>query len=214
MLGLVEPVHLVTEVKASVYSSGCGKSFKSKDGMPDNLSGWSSDITCPLCATRLFVVHKRLENLVEMKKSLDLDDPTVAKKFHFSGKKFGFRWLLGGRLVYVYESPEGFSPMMALCMQNFVPDTLEREPMYTDAQTVAREWIIKHGDNFASTGKSPAKKHRQRIVKTAPSKPKIPEGYEGPLCKSCGKHDEGDFMPHPELMLEHLCMTCLVSGKK
>lgn len=205
-------IHLLTEQKAQDFTTGCGRSTRSKD-MPPDMTGWSMEVTCPLCVTRLFVAHKRLENLVEMTKTIDLDDPTVAKKFHFSGKRFGFRWLIDGRVIYVYETPDGFSPMLALPIQNFVPDTHNRDCTYADAQSAARDWIIKHEDGFANPTAAHSK-HKKAVIKSAPRKPKMPAGYDGPLCASCGKPDEGDFMPHPENMLAHLCMTCLVAGKK
>lgn len=198
-------IHLLTEQKGTEFLSGCGLGWKDKDKPPD-LTGWSMDLTCPLCITRLFVTHRKVTDL---SKTLDLDDPTVAKKFHFSGKRFGFRWLIDGRVVYVYSTPDDFSPMLALPIQNFVPDTHGRDCTYADAQSAARDWIIGHEDGYSAA--QPAKK---KAALVSPPKPKVPAGYTGPLCKGCGKPDEGDFMPHPENMIEQLCMTCLVAGKR
>ena len=197
-------VHLLTGQSSSEYKAGCGIVLKSKDGMPDDFSGWSSDISCPKCATRLFVTHN-------MTKLIDIDNPEVAKKFHFSSKPWGFRWLIDEQLVYVYEQPEAPYAMCAFAVYTFVPECLERTPTYTDAQTAAREWVIKHGDNRVHNA---PKKHRAAVKKAAPPpKPRIPEGYTGALCCVCGKIDEGDFVPNPENMLEEICMTCLISKK-
>lgn len=196
-------IHLLTEQKAEIYTAGCGLEQKSKS-KPANVTAWSMDLTCPSCITRLFVTHRKVDDLA---KTIDLDNPEVAKKFHFTGKQFGFRWLIDHPVLYVYETPDEFSPALALPIQNFV-DIHGRAATYPDAQVTAREWIIHHADNF----NAPAVKKKKVIA--SPPKPKVPEGYTGPLCKGCGKHDEGDFMPHPENMLEQLCMTCLVAGKR
>lgn len=193
-------VHLLTGQKGTTYKTGCGVDLKSKEAMPDNVSGWSSNISCPPCATRLFVTHN-------MHKTIDLDDPTVAKKFHFSGKPFGFRWILDGRVVYIYEDPEGFSAMCCIPISNFVPDTLQRECTYVDAQAAAREWVIKHGDGHI---RDAPKQHRKKVISSAPRKKAPPEGYTGSLCVKCGKIDEDDLVPNPENMFEEVCMVCLL----
>lgn len=196
-------VHLLTSQKETTYNSGCGLSQKAKGPMPDNFSGWSSDITCPKCATRLWVTHS-------MTKILDLDDPTLVQKFHFTGKPWKFRWLRGEQLVYIFEENSN-SAMCAVPVSNFVPDCLQRTPEYTDAQVTAREWVIKHGNNREYNA---PKNHRNRVKKTAPPpKPKVPEGYTGSLCCVCGKIDEGDFVTDPNNMLQEICMTCLISQK-
>lgn len=199
-------VHLLTSQKDSSYNSGCGLSEMSKTGMPSDFSGWSSDITCPKCATRLWVTHG-------MTKIIDLDDPAVAKKFHFTGKPFGFRWLIGSQLVYIYESPEELSPACAIPISNFVPECLHRPCEYSDAQTTAREWVIKHGDGRVVSTSTSKKKPpvRSRARKPAPPpKPFVPADYTGELCAKCGKIDEGDFVPNPNNMLEQVCMVCLL----
>lgn len=197
-------VHLLINQKDTVYKAGCGVESKVKGPMPDDFSGWSSDITCPKCATRLWVTHS-------MTLILDLDDPTVAQKFHFSSKPWGFRWLRDGALIYIYETPEESSPMCAVPVSKFVPETLNRPPTYEEAQQAAKAWVIKHGDNRTH---SAPKRHRAKVKKAAPPpKPRIPEGYTGSLCAKCGKIDEGDFVPNPENMLEEVCMTCLIGSK-
>lgn len=207
-------VHLLTKQQGNVYTTGCGREEKSSSGMPDDISGWSHDVTCPLCATRL-IVHKRLESHEEMTKLIDLDDPNVAKKFRFEGKRHGFRWLIGTPLVYVYNYHEDYSAMLALPIQNFVPEIHGREITYEDAQVTARAWITKHGDSFAATGALTASTSASRKRMTRqPPKPVVPPGYDGPLCAKCGKIDEGDFMPNPANMLEEVCMPCLIKGSK
>ena len=194
-------IHLLTERKADIYTSGCGLTARS----PSELTAWSMDLTCPSCITRLFVTHRRVDNVTL---TLDLDNPEVAKKFHFSSKPFGFRWLVNKPVLYVYETPEEPSPALALPIQNFVPEIKERPATYEDAQVTAREWVTHHEHHFSAP-----KKQKKRVI-TSPPKPKIPEGYDGPLCVKCGKIDEGDFMPNPENMFEQVCMVCLIKTNK
>lgn len=196
-------VHLLTGQSSSEYNTGCGIVLKSKDGMPSDLSGWSSDITCPTCATRLFVTH-------DMTMIVDLDDTERVQKFHFGGKPWKFRWLRNELLIYIYEE-HGDHAMCAIPISNFVPECLSRTPTYEDAQAAAREWVIKHGDNRVHNA---PKRHRATVKKAAPPpKPKVPEGYDGALCCKCGKIDDGDFVPNPNNMLEEICMTCLIKQK-
>lgn len=200
--------HLLVGQSGSSYNAGCGESLKSTDGMPENISGWSSDISCPTCATRLFVSH-------DMTKIIDLDDPRVAKKFHFNSKPWGFRWVIDVPLLYVYTKPEAHYAMCAVPVGNFVPEVLIRQCTYSDAQTAAREWVIKHGENRmpVTTGKRPQRKAKVKATKPqVPPKPAIPAGYTGVLCAKCGKIDEGDFVPNPTNMLEEVCMVCLVKA--
>lgn len=167
--------------------------------MPAEITSWNRYVTCILCATRA-VVHKRLESWESMKALIDLDNPEVAKKFHFTGKRFRFRWLISGRLVYVYNSEQSISPMMAIHID---PD----EPsLYEHAQAAARNWIVNHGDGHAEPN-THERTRRQAIIKIAP---RVPAGYTGPLCPGCKKPDEGDFVDHGE---QKVCVTCLIGGK-
>lgn len=204
-------VCVLTAQAGDLYTTGCGRQYKSSE-MPEEVTGWSSEVTCPLCATRV-LFHQKVENFNEMTLLIDLGNPEVAKPFHFSTKRFRFKWVVGGRLVYVYNSELDYSPMLAIGIA--YPD----EPTYENAQVLAKLWILEKEDHFAVTGAprgavSVSGGGYKRARKSAPPKPIVPPGYDGLLCSTCGKIDEGDFMPSPTNMLEQVCMTCLVKGSK
>jgi len=157
------------------------------------LSGWSSKVTCPLCATRV-IVHKKVETWEEVTLLIDLEDPTVAKFFHFESKRFKFAWLIGLSTIYVYNEREAYSPSFA------IPIPYEDEKTYENAQVTAKMWILEHGDRHAPSG--PARK-------STPKKP-----VAGPHCDKCGKKDEGDCVESPADSTLLRCMPCYIKGAR
>ena len=187
-------IHALKSQSNGLYQACCGITVKARS-LPDDFTGWNSKTTCPCCAT-CTVLHLHLTTWEEVMLLIDLDDPAVAQRFHFTGKRFSFRWLIGGRLIYVYNSQESFSPMLAIHLP------YGEESSYQVAQLTAREWISKHGDSHGETT------HK---AKPALQKPVVPSG---PHCDYCKKPEEGDCVPHPKDPTLLACMACFIKESR
>lgn len=199
-------VHLLTAQSAQEYTSGCGLGWKSRT-MPPDLSAWSGALSCPLCTTRLFVLHRMVTSWEELVKLIDLDDPAVAQVWHFSGMRHRFRWLIGGSLIYVYDWPHSTSASQAFAIETGTPKT------YENAQARAKQWVQKQIDLFGKTFVLDSYKPGTTLVNraTAPVQKAIPTG---PHCHKCLKVDEGDLLPSSEDMTQLMCMPCLVKASR
>lgn len=134
-------------------------------------------------------------------------------KFHFNGKKWQF--VQRGEWLHIYWSSEHKIPTFAHKLEGDITDQ-------ENVANQARTWITDHSRKDCSAyvdskTESTVTKRRRAVNRAAvESRPvrTIPAGYDGPLCARCGKHDEGDFMPHPSDLTKQLCMTCLVAESK
>lgn len=214
-----DPVHSLTGRDNQKYITGCGLSIESK-AFPKNVTGWTSEMTCIPCLARVYVIHEPLTPTEMERWMLDnvtFDENTV--KFKFKTFAWRFWWNPGHVMVYVFHGEDSKVPFMSLPL-NKTDRTRE------GAIERARQWINDRSfynaeevqeyqdkvDNRAKVRKEGSKTVITGMI--AQPTTKIPEGYDGPLCKACGKHDEGDFMPHPDDITQSLCMTCLVGGKR
>lgn len=199
-------VHLLTGQSGQEYTSGCGLVYKSKT-KPVELSAWSGALTCPLCTTRLFVVHRKITSWEDLLILCNLDDTTVAKPFHFGGLRFRFRWLIGKPLIYVYDFPHSIAASGAFGIE------YGNEMTYENAQERARRHVQSLIGKFDKEFVLESYKPGTALVRKAsqPVQRAIPSG---PHCRLCLKVDEGDLMFDPSDITQQLCMPCLVKTSR
>lgn len=191
-------VHMLTSTKDGTATTGCGQTVEYKGALPSILSGWHSDVTCAPCSARA-IYHQAFtkESLMTI-----LNAPNV-RTFHFTGKRWWFRWPVDASSLYIFDGEEGKYAMGAIPVAQ-----REDNPItYEDVQNTAREWISEHDDNYIFV--SPTQNGQKT---SAPAKPKAPPA--GPHCHVCWKKDEGDLLDDPNEEGKQICMTDFVTRSR
>lgn len=182
-------IHLLTEVKAGVVSSGCGLEHKDL-----KTTAWFSEVTCPICTTRL-LVHRRVskEDIVAL--ITDLENNSRVQLFSFTGKRWKFKWLINEPLIYVFEDAGSAYASYAIHIA-------DSDCTYENAQVAAKMHIL----TFESNNGKDTVALKPKVRRVAPVKVEPTD----PHCDLCWKLDEGDCVESPADETKIRCMTCFI----
>lgn len=211
-------VHFLKVTQDGIVTAGCGETAKYKGKQPSNFTVWNSEVTCPPCSARS-LFHESFTKESLLTKITELQDRSQVRTFHFTGKRWWFRWPIGFPTVYIFQGEEGKYAMAALPV--IPPETWHHEDgsvredhmdaqegdwygqgdvTYEMVQTVAREWIKTHDNNYVFPAST-----------TPPAPKKAPAG---PHCAVCLKKDEGDLLDYPGNDGKLICMVDFVKQSR
>jgi hypothetical protein len=202
--------HALTERHENVYTGGCGITFTSKTGMPRDLTGTSTALTCIVCIERLRI-HRRVTDVQKL--SEDLDDREVTKRFAFGGKQLAFGWRVGEPWLYVYFDRDSETPLYCVSVNDGKGGKGLEFPSYEQIQAGAKRIITEKGDSVGLTPLDTLRTHLGMPLRSAvPVRSAVPALpiYTGPRCDVCKKPDEGDCIPSPDEITKIRCMPCYV----